>query len=186
MNYKVIIVVVIAVGIVAVGVSMSNIIKPQEPQNVNQSFTKSSVSPSMQNFTLPENYTSIQLLDYCSQNESQIYNDVCIRGLWSVSDACKSGNFSSTNSVCTDTRLVQFEDKVTKEMHDLNNSLENFVTSCMNVTSDNDIGNCYSNMERIKNDCTDAKFVSMMPICSDSKIDQFDEKYKDILSRLNS
>ena len=184
MNYKIIIVIVIAIGIVVVGVSMSNIMSPQEPQNVNQSFTKSSVSPSIQN--LSENYTSIQLLDYCSQNESQIYNDVCIRGLWDVSDECKNGNFSSTNSVCADTRLVQFEDKVTKEMHDLNNSLENFVTSCMNVTSDSDIGNCYSNIERIKNDCTDAKFVSIMLICSDPKIDQFNEKYKNVLSKISS
>ena len=159
---------------------------PEEPQNVNQFFTKSSISPSMQNFTLPENYTSIQLLDYCSQNESQIYNDVCIRGLWDVSDECKNDNSSSTNSVCADIRLGQFEGKVTKEMHDLNNSLENFVTSCMNVTSDNDIGNCYSNMERIKTDCTDAKFVSMMPICNDSRLDQFDEKYKNVLSKLSS
>lgn len=116
----------------------------------------------MQNFTLSENYTLIQLLDYCSQNESQIYNDVCIRGLWSVSDACRSGNFSSTNSVCIDTRLVQFEDKVMQEIHDLNNSLENFVTSFMNVTPDINIGNCYSNIERIKSDCTDPRFVSMI------------------------
>ncbi len=175
----------IAIVVVAIAASISYLMSLQAQQNNYQYMTKGNVSAPA-SIALPENYTSSQLLDYCSQNESLIYDDVCIRGLWNVNDECKNGNFSSTNSVCADPRLGQFEDMVDKEMQDLNTSLEKFVTSCMNVTSDKDIGNCYFNMERIKTDCTDPRYASMMTICNDSRFDQFDEKYKDILSKLGS
>lgn len=172
-------------GVIAIAISIPYMTKPQEPQNNDQNITNESISSSMST-TLPENYTSIQLLNYCSQNESLIYNDVCIRGLWDVTDECKNGNFSSTSSVCNDSRLGQFEDKVNKEMQDLDNSLTRFVNSCMNVTSNDDIENCSANIDRIKNDCTDPRFASMMTVCADSKFDQFDEKYKNVLTKLNS
>ena len=186
MNFKLIIAAIgLAAGIVVIIAGLPYLTKTDLTRDEGQNFTKASLSPSTQSITtLPVKYTTSELLDNCSQNESLIYNDDCIRGLWDVSDECKNGNFSSSDSTCADPRLGQFEDKVTKEMQGLNNSLENFVSSCMNVTTDNDIGNCYYNMERIKSDCTDPKYVSMMPICNDPRFDQFDEKYKDVLSKV--
>jgi hypothetical protein len=186
LNSRIILASIVGVtAIVVLIVVMTSMINPA-PQNNDQFYTKAGVSPSTQSFPLPVNYTSNQLLDYCSQNKTLVYNDVCIRGLWDVSDECKNDNFSSTNSVCIDPRLGQFEDKVTKEMHDLNTWLESFVSSCMNVTSDRDISNCYFNMERIKNDCTDTRYASMMSICADSRFDEFNEKYKEVLSKISS
>ncbi|MFZ1077201.1 MAG: hypothetical protein WAN47_07210 [Nitrosotalea sp.] len=163
------------IAIVVLIVIMTSMINPA-PQNNDQLYTKAGVSPSTQSFPLPVNYTSNQLLDYCSQNETLVYNDVCIRGLWDVSDECKNANFSSANSVCTDPRFGQFEDKVTKEMQDLDNSLTRFVNSCMNATSNDDIQNCSVNIERIKNDCSDPRFYEMMSVCKNSNFEMLSQK----------
>jgi len=167
--------------ILVVGTSF---MKPQEPQNNDQYMTKENISSSSSNFTLPVNYTSTDLLNYCSHDESQVYNDICIRGLWEVGDGCKNANFSSSNPICSDPRLGNFEMKVNKEMQDLDRSLLQFVDSCMNVTSENDIGNCSLNIDRIKNDCTDSRYASIMSICNDPNMNKFAEKYADTSSKL--
>lgn len=165
---------------------MSSIMKSGESQNDNQNVTKVNINSTKQNFVLPVNYTSVEIVDYCSQNESQVYNDVCIRGLWNVNDECKNGNFSSTNSVCNDSRLVQFEEKVNLYMQNLNLSLTKVVDTCMNITSNSDIASCSQNIERIKNDCTDPRLFSMWSVCSDSDMNKFAQKYTDILSKIGS
>ena len=176
-------------GLVGVGVAVIVIVfslqgfKSQEPQN--EIITKGAISSTTTHFVLPANYTSADLLNYCTQDESLIYDDVCIRGLWDVADKCKNGNYTSINSICNDPKFGQFEEKVDKEMQDLNKSLTKILDSCMNVTSDNDVQACSDNIERIKNDCTDPRFYSMWSVCSDPKIDQFNDKYKETLSKLN-
>src|SRR5690348_13059361 len=129
MNSKIIIVFIgIAIVAVALVISMPYVLKPI-PENEDQHITKGSISSSPSNFVLPVNYTSSDLLHYCTQNESLTYDDVCIRGLWDVGDKCKIGNDTSLNSVCNDSRFTQFEEKVDKEMQDLNNSLTKIVNS---------------------------------------------------------
>lgn len=125
---------------------------------------------------LPENYTSSQLLNYCTSNENQIYNDVCIRGLWDISDKCTNENFSSTNTICNDPRFAGFESKVSKEMQDLDKSLSTFVDSCVNAKSGNDTDSCTFNIERIKNDCTDPRFYDMMSVCKNAGLEQIQNK----------
>lgn len=176
----------IAIEVIAITIIMSGITKSGEPQNYNQNATKVSTSSPKQNFALPANYTSIQLVDYCSQNESLVYNDVCIRGLWNVRDECKNDNFSSTNSVCNDSRLEQFEEKVNVYMQNLNLSLTKIVDSCVNVTLDSNISSCSQNIERIQSDCTDPRLFSMWSVCSDHGIEQFNDKFNQTLSKLKS
>ncbi|WP_133124026.1 hypothetical protein [Nitrosotalea sinensis] len=185
MNFKIITIIIGVAIIISALVILGPITKPATDSN-DQYITKGSISHSAVNFTLPANYTSIQLLDYCSQSQSLVYDDNCLRGLWDVNDECKNGNFSSTNSVCQDPRLGQFEDKVNAYMKELDNSLTKMVNSCINVTSDNDIHSCSDNMERIKNDCSDPRLFSMWSVCTDPKIDQFNEKFKETLSKTNS
>jgi len=138
-----------------------------------QYITKGSITTSTNNSELPENYTSIQLLNYCTSNENQVYNDVCIRGLWDVGDQCKNENFSNTNPICADSRFTEFENKVNKEMQDLDKSLTSFINSCINTKSINDTNSCTLNIDRIKNDCSDPRFYEMMSICKDVRINQF-------------
>jgi hypothetical protein len=184
MNSKIIIVFIgIVIGAVALVISMPYVLKTA-PENEDQHITKGSISSSPSNFVLPVNYTSSDLLHYCTQNESLTYDDVCIRGLWDVGDKCKIGNDTSINSVCNDSRFTQFEEEVDKEMQDLNKSLIKVVDSCMNVTTDDNIQACSIDMERIKNDCSDSRFSSMWSVCNDPKMNQFNEKFADTLSKL--
>ena len=132
------------------------------------------------NFTLPANYTSADLLNYCTKDESQIYNDICIRGLWEVGDGCKNANFSSNNPICSDPRFGNFEMKVNKEMQDLGKSLIQNVDSCMNAKNSDDIQSCLVFIERIQNDCGESHFYSLTHICTDPRLDQFTQKHKDL------
>lgn len=160
--------------------------KTNNSENEIEPINKGNISLSATNHTLSENYTSSELLEYCSSSQSQIYNDVCIRGLWDISDRCHNGNFSSNTTTCNDQRLDEFESKVKNEMENLDRSLVRFVDSCMNVQSENDIENCSFNMDRIKADCTDQRYASMMSVCNDQNMNKFDEKFADILSKLGS
>ncbi len=160
--------------------------KTSNTENKITSINKGNISLSSTNYTLPENYTSSELLEYCTSSQSQIYNDVCIRGLWDVSDKCHDANFSSNTTTCNDPRLGEFENKVKNEMADLDRSLVRFVDSCMNVQAENDIANCSFNIDRIKSDCTDQRYSSMMSVCNDQNMNKFDEKFADILSKLGS
>ncbi len=185
LNFKIIATIIGVAITIAVLVILGPFTKPVTDSN-DQYITKGSISHSAVNFTLPANYTSLQLLDYCSQSQSQVYDDNCLRGLWDVNDKCENGNFSSTNSICQDPRLGQFEDKVNVYLKDLDRSLTKMVGSCINATSDNDIQSCSDNIERIKNDCSDPKLFSIWSVCTDSRIDQFNEKFRNTLARLNS
>lgn len=185
MNSKISLVIIgIAVSIIIIFLASQNITKPEILQNNSENMNKEILSTNINESTLSQNYTSLDLLNYCTKNESQIYNDICIRGLWEVGDNCKNANFSSNNFICNDPRFYEFEKKVNREMQDLNKSLTKFVESCMNVTTENDIQNCFFNMERIKNDCTDERFISMWSVCSDPKMELFSEKYGETLSKL--
>lgn len=158
--------------------------KTNNIENKIEPINKGNISLSSTNYTLSENYTSSELLQYCTSSQSQIYNDVCIRGLWDVSDGCHNGNFSSNTKICNDPRLDEFENKVKNEMVDLDRSLDRFVDSCMNVQAENDVANCSFNMDRIKADCTDQRYASMMSVCNNQNMNKFDEKFADILSKL--
>ena len=158
--------------------------KNNNTENKIEPINKGNISLSSANYTFPENYTSSELLEYCTSSQSQIYNDVCIRGLWDISDGCNNGNFSSDTKICNDTRLDEFESKVKNEMSDLNRSLTRFVNSCMNVQIENDVANCSFNMDRIKTDCTDQRYATMMSVCNDQNMNKFNEKFADILSKL--
>lgn len=170
------IVIVACVVAIAVILATQNLTKPTQTNDEQQHITKESITTNANSSVLPENYTSIQLLNYCTSNESQIYNDVCIRGLWDVSDQCKNGNFSNTNSICNDSRFTGFEDKVNKEMQDLDKSLISFVNSCANTKSINDTNSCTLNIDRIKNDCSDPRFYEMMSVCKDSGFEDLVQK----------
>ncbi len=170
------IVIVACVVAIAVILATQNLTKPTQTNDEQQHITKESITTNANSSVLPENYTSIQLLNYCTSNESQIYNDVCIRGLWDVSDQCKNENFSNTNSICNDSRFTGFEDKVNKEMQDLDKSLISFVNSCANAKSINDTNSCTLNIDRIKNDCSDPRFYEMMSVCKDSGFEDLVQK----------
>ena len=162
---------------IAVILATQSLTKPTQT-NEDQYITKGSITTTNTNSSeLPENYTSIQLLNYCTSNENQIYNDVCIRGLWDVSDQCKNENFSNTNAICNDSKFTEFENKVSKEMQDLDKSLTSFVNSCVSTKSNNDTASCTLNIERIKNDCSDPRFYEMMSICKDPNFDIISKKY---------
>ena len=158
--------------------------KTSNIENKIEPISKGNISSSSANYTFPENYTSSELLKYCTSSQSQIYNDVCIRGLWDVNDGCHNSNFSLNTKICNDPRLEEFENKVKNEMSDLDRSLSKFVDSCMNVHTENDIANCSFNMDRIKADCTDQKYATMMSVCNDQNMNKFNEKFADILSKL--
>lgn len=162
---------------IAVILATQNLTKPTQTNDEQQHITKESITTNTNSSDLPENYTSIQLLSYCTSNENQIYNDVCIRGLWDVSDQCKNENFSNTNAICNDSRFTGFEDKVNKEMQDLDKSLTSFVNSCVKTKSENDTASCALNIERIKNDCSDPRFYEMMQICKNSDLENLISKY---------
>jgi hypothetical protein len=174
LKIKLIIIVACVVSI-AVILATQNLTKPTQTNDEQQHITKESITTNTNSSELPENYTSIQLLNYCTSNENQIYNDVCIRGLWDVSDQCKNKNFSSTNSICNDSKFTGFENKVNREMQDLDKSLTAFVNSCANAKSINDTNSCTLNIDRIKNDCSDPRFYEMMSICKNPTINQFNE-----------
>jgi len=158
--------------------------KTNNTENKIEPISKGNISLSSTNYTFPKNYTSSELLEYCTSSQAQIYNDVCIRGLWDVSDECHNGNFSSDTKICNDPRLDKFENKVKNEMSDLDRSLARFVDSCMNVQSENDVANCSFNMDRIKADCTDQRYATTMSVCNDQNMNKFNEKFTDILSKL--
>lgn len=164
---------VVAISII---ITTQSLTKPTQTNEDQQYITKGSITTYTNSSELPENYTSVQLLNYCASNENQIYNDVCIRGLWDVSDKCKNENFSNTNSICNDSRFTEFENKVNKEMQDLDKSLTSFVNSCINEKSNNDTASCTLNIERIQNDCTDPRFYDMMSICKNASLEQFQNK----------
>lgn len=168
------IIVACVVVIVAILVTQ-NLTKPTQTNDQQQYIPKESITTTNSS-ELPENYTSSQLLNYCTSNENQIYNDVCIRGLWDVSDKCANENFSSTNAICNDPRFTGFESKVSKEMQDLDKSLSTFVDSCVNAKSGNDTDSCTFNIERIKNDCTDPRFYDMMSVCKNAGLEQIQNK----------
>jgi hypothetical protein len=149
------------------------------PQKNSEYITKGNINQNNIVSILPQNYTS-NLLNYCTKNQTQIYNDICIRGLWQVGDFCKNANFSTNNFICHDPRFGEFETRVSKEMRDLDKSLIKVVDSCMNVNIDNEIQSCLVDMERIKNDCDDPHFYSSTSICADPRLDQFIQKYKDV------
>lgn len=165
---------VAAIIIILVNQSLS---KTTQTESENQYITKGNITTNSNDTELAQNYTSIQLLTYCTSNEYQVYNDVCVRGLWDVSDQCKNENFSSTNPVCNDPRFVQFENKVDKVMQDLDKSLTQFVNSCVGITPDNDTASCSMNIERIQNDCSDPRFYGMMTICKNSNFITLLENY---------
>jgi hypothetical protein len=169
--------VIIAACLVAITVILvtQNLTKPTQTEDNTQYITKGSITTGLNNSQLAENYTYIQLLNYCSSNKDLIYNDICIRGLWDVSDKCKSENFSSTNPICKDVRFTEFESAVDKEMHDLDKSLTSVVNSCANAKSDDEIQSCSVNIDRIKNDCTDPRFYGMMTICKNPKMNQLND-----------
>lgn len=175
MNIKLVIIAACLVAIAVILVTQ-NLTKPTQTEDNTQYITKGSITTSLNNSQLAENYTSIQLLNYCSSNKNQIYNDVCIRGLWDVSDKCKNENFSSTNPICKDMRFTEFESAVDKEMQDLDKSLTSIVNSCTNAKSDDAIQSCSVNIDRIKNDCTDPRFYGMMTICKNPSLEQFENK----------
>lgn len=165
-------IIIACVVAISVIIATQSLTKPVQTNNETQYITKGSITTTNTNSSeLPENYTSIQLLNYCASNENQIYNDVCIRGLWDVSDKCKNENFSNTNAICNDLRFTEFENKVDKEMQDLDKSLSTFVNSCINAKSGNDTDSCTFNIERIKNDCSDPRFYQMMSVCRNSNLD---------------
>jgi hypothetical protein len=170
-------IIVACVVVIAVILTTQSLTKPTQTNEDGQYITKGSITTNTNSSELPENYTSVQLLNYCTNNENQIYNDVCIRGLWDVSDQCKNENFSNTNSICNDSRFTEFENKVDKEMQDLDKSLISFVNSCINVKSNNDTASCTLNIERIQSDCTDPRFYEMMSICKDPNFDMISKKY---------
>lgn len=171
--YKKIKLVIIIVSIAVIAIILVNQNLTQtKTSDENQYITKGSITNST-SYNLSENYTSAQLLNFCTSDKNQIYNDVCVRGLWDVSDQCKNENFSNTNMICKDQRFIEFENKVDKVMQDLDKSLTQFVDSCINTKSDNDVNSCTTNIERIKNDCTDPRFYGMMSICKDVRINLF-------------
>jgi len=167
------IIIILCITAIAVILLIQNLPKPTQTNEDQQYITKGSIIPSTNSSELPENYTSIQLLTYCTDNENQIYNDVCIRGLWDVSDECKNENYSNANPICSDSRFTGFENKVNKEMQDLDKSLTSFVNSCINTKSNNDTASCTLNIERIQSDCNDPRFYEMMSICKDTRINLF-------------
>lgn len=172
-------IIIACVVVISVIIATQSLTKPVQTNNEIQYITKGSITIKNTNSSeLPENYTSSQLLNYCASNENQIYNDVCIRGLWDVSDKCKNENFSNTNLICNDSRFTEFENKVDKEMQDLDKSLTSFVNSCINVKSNNDTTSCTLNIERIQSDCTDPRFYEMMSICKDPNFNMILKKYK--------
>ncbi|CUR50848.1 exported protein of unknown function [Nitrosotalea devaniterrae] len=162
---------------IAVILTTQSLTKPTQTNEDQQHITKENITTNTNSSELQENYTSVQLLNYCTSNENQIYNDVCIRGLWDVSDQCKNENFSSTNSICNDSRFTEFENKVNNEMQDLDKSLTSFVNSCINVKSNNDTASCTINIERIQSDCTDPRFYEMMSVCKDPNFNMISKKY---------
>lgn len=168
-------IIVACVVAIAVILTTQSLTKPTQTNDQQQYITKGSITTTNSSY-LPENYTSSQLLNYCTSNENQIYNDVCIRGLWDVSDQCKNENFSSTNPVCNDPRFTKFENKVDKEMQDLDKSLTSFVYSCVKTKSENDTASCVLNIERIKNDCSDPRFYEMMSVCKNSNFVLFSQE----------
>jgi hypothetical protein len=171
----IIIVCVVAIPII---ITTQSLTKPAQINNESQYITKGSITTTNTNSSdLPENYTSIQLLSYCTSNENQIYNDVCIRGLWDISDQCKNENFSDTNSICNDSKFTEFENRVDKEMQDLDKSLTQFVDSCNKVALDNDTASCSLNIERIQSDCSDSRFYEMMSICKNPSLNLLLMKY---------
>ena len=177
LNFKIILIIGVIASIVIILLVNQGITKQESPQENPGLITKGSISTETNNFTLSQNYTSLELLSFCSENDSHIYDDTCIRGLWDVSDNCKNANFSSSNNICDDSRLDKFEIKVTKEMQDLDKSLTQTIDSCMIAKNNDDIQSCLVTIERIKNDCTDPHFYSLTNICKDSRLDQFTQKY---------
>lgn len=167
------IIIIACVVAIAVILTTQSLTKPIQTNDEQQHITKESITTYTNSSDLPENYTSIQLLSYCTSNDNQIYNDVCIRGLWDVSDQCKNENFSNTNPICNDSKFTEFENKVNKEMQDLNKSLTSFINSCANTKSVNDTSSCTLNIDRIKNDCSDPRFYEIMSICKNPTINQF-------------
>lgn len=178
LNFKILIIIGGIAGIIAILFASQGITKQEKLQEIPASVTKGNIS-SISNFTLPQNYTSLELLNYCSQSESHIYDDTCIRGLWDVVDNCKNENFSTASSICDDSRLDKFETKVANEMQDLGKSLSRTIDSCMVAKNNDDIQSCLVTIERIKNDCTDPHFYSLTGICNYSRLDQFIQKYND-------
>jgi hypothetical protein len=138
--------IIIAVSIVVIAIILVNQNLTQtKTNNENQYITKGSITNST-SYDLSQNYTSVQLLNYCTSNKNQIYNDVCVRGLWDVSDQCKNENFSNTNMICKDQRFIEFENKVDKVMQDLDKSITQFVYSFFNTKSNNDTISCTKNI----------------------------------------
>ena len=176
LKIKLIIIVACVVAIAVILVTQS-LAKPTQTNDEQQHITKASITTNTNSSDLPENYTSTQLLNYCTSNENQIYNDVCIRGLWDVSDQCKNENFSNTNTICNDSKFAEFENKVDKEMQDLDKSLTSFVNSCINTGSNNDTSSCTLNIERIQSDCSDPRFYSMMTVCKNSNFENLIQKF---------
>lgn len=176
MKIKLTIIILSIAAIVAILI-IQDLPKPTQTNEDQQYITKGSITTSTNNSELPENHTSIQLLTYCTSNEYQVYNDVCIRGLWDVSDQCKNENFSNTNPICNDSKFTEFENKVGKEMQDLDKSLTSFVNSCVTTKSENDTASCTLNIERIQNDCSDPRFYEMMSICKDPNLNLLLTKY---------
>ena len=170
---------IIAACVVAITVILitQNLPKPTQTDENIQYITKGSITTDLNNSQLAENYTSTQLLNYCSSNKNLIYNDICIRGLWDVNDKCKNENFSSANTICSDSRFIEFENEVDKEMQDLDKSLTSIVNSCTNANSNDEIQSCSVNMDRIQNDCTDPRFYGMMSVCKNSNFTALLGKY---------
>jgi hypothetical protein len=178
LKLKIIIVISIALSIIIIFLINQQLTKPENTSKKGSEYiTKGDFDKNTES-ALPQNYTSQDLLDYCTKNESQSYNDICIRGMWQVGDLCKNGNFSSNNSICHDPKFEEFGTRVDKEMKDLDKSLTKVVDACMNANMDSEIQSCLLDIERIKNDCNEPHFYSLTSICTDLRLDQFTQKYK--------
>ena len=181
LNFKILIIIGAIASIIIILLANYSFTKPETSQENSEVVTKGSIIAN--NTSLYENYTSLELLNYCSGNESLIYDDTCIRGLWDVADSCKNANFSSSNAICNDPKLDKFETKIDKEMQDLGKSLTQNIDSCMVAKSNDDIQSCLVTIERIKNDCTDPHFYSLTHICTDPRLDQFVQTHSDNSAR---
>lgn len=131
----------------------------------------------------PENATIDSFLGMCLKSESayEVYN--CTLKIDDIKTECKSVNELSYD-MCKDTRMGQFSEHIKQLLEKQNTGWMTYVNECMNATDD--ILSCNSNLQRIKNDCEDKNYSSIMSVCNDPALYQFSKKYNEIITKLNS